>query len=227
MKVEVVEPQRQYQAIFEDEATVAVTTIVGAHRRLLRLVVAVVREYRTEESLRNRDPSLRKYARTYVREKSDRAPIDAICTSIEKLYREFNPDHVRGILIEAMLQDAIKTQYGGGKDLLDNNVKFAVLHNGDQYTSTTSIDVIGFSDDARIGECHDCKVRSKAFDKKWLLELIGSVAPLGFRIGLATADSEARALHALKDMGITLSPRYAVLITADRWPNLLPLQKVI
>jgi hypothetical protein len=206
--------------ILEDENTQTIVDAVAQEAGLRTFLMSVIRDFKSRQALNDRNPNLRKTANNYAGSKVERNAVGRICGAIEALYRDFEPSHVRGALLEALLQRAIQTRYGGGSDWLENNIEFRVEHGGDSHTTTTSVDVVGLDVAAEQGECHDCKVRAKKVDVNWLEELQNDVAPFGFRIGIATADSARLARRDLKRQG-RLAAATSV-IAYDNW--VLPLQ---
>jgi hypothetical protein len=101
--------------------------------------------------------------------------------------------------------------------LLDNNLELEISDGKVSHTTSTSVDVVGFCAVEDRGECHDCKVRSREFDMDWLKELVDNVAPFGFRIGAATADSITVAKRRIN------AGSGALLVCPDTW-GVLPLQ---
>jgi hypothetical protein len=220
LKAEVTGRDEVMLPIIEDAATQEVVDAVAQDRVLLAFLMSVIRDFTDRQALTDRSPNLRKLANNYAHSKAERNAVGRICGSIETLYRDFDPAHVRGALLEALVQRAIKARYGGGSDWLQNNIEFRIEKGEDSHTTTTSVDVLGIDMAAELGECHDCKVRAKKVDPKWLKELQDDLAPIGFRIGIATAGSARVARRDLARIG-KLSAATA-LITYDNWD--LPLQ---
>jgi hypothetical protein len=219
MEVKTLGVEAAHRRVFNDERTQAIVDAAHDRRHLVALVAAIIRSFTTAASLTDRKPNLRQVGETHKSSSGDRSAVKTICDSAEGLYADFNPGNVRGVLLEAMVQRAIQTRYGGAGDLLDNNLEVEVCGGGKSHRTSTSIDVIGVDDEADLGECHDCKVRSRDFDGEWLKELTGSVAPFGFRIGMATVDSERVAQHELGKIGIRPTGG-ATIVTPYRWADL-------
>lgn len=209
-----------HRPIFEHESTLEIVDAVQEHPRLLGLLTQIIRDFHDKESLKKRTLNLRKAGNYYAGQRVYRRPVEKICRGIETLYTDFEPSSVRGVLLEAMVQRSIQHRYGGSQDLVENNLEIRFEDGKRVHQTSTSIDVIGLDFAAELGECHDCKVSSKKFDCDWLRELTEKVAPFGFRIGIATADSEQVARRALRRNGFHLGAS-AVLVASDTWP--LPL----
>jgi hypothetical protein len=137
--------------------------------------------------------------------------------ALTELLRSYDPGHVRGAVIEGLVETRLRVRYGG--HILDNNV-FLQFENGAAYTTSRSVDVVGWDGDD--GECHDCKARARAFVPEWILELEDDVGPRGLAIGLVTADSFRPAQRALANNGIRL--RTATLISLEKLWDLAPLR---
>jgi hypothetical protein len=206
--------------IIEDSDTQEVVDAVAQDKALRAFLMSAIRDFQDRQALSDRTPNLRKLANNYAGSKGQRNAVGRICGAIESLYGRFDPSHVRGALLEALVQRAIQTRYGGGADWLENNIEFKVEEDDDVRETTTSVDVLGVDVAADLGECHDCKVRARKVDPKWLEELQDDFTQFGFRIGVATADSARVARRDLKRGG-KLSAATAV-ITHDNW--VLPLQ---
>lgn len=205
-----------HQAIFDHAATQEIVDAVQEHPKLLGLLAQIIRDFRDRESLRQRTPNLRKVGNYYLGYRAHRNAVNVICAGIETLYGAFEPSSVRGVLLEAMIQRTIQSRYGASNDILDNNVAIRFEDGARVHQTSTSIDVFGLDSGAGKGECHDCKVSSKKFDPNWIQELTENVAPFGFRIGVATADSEQVARRALQRIGIRLGAA-ATLVASDSW----------
>jgi len=221
MKIKKVSVETAHRQIFEDESTALIVEATRAHPHLTAFVAQIIRTFTAQSALTSRNPNLRQLSAVHQRGRHDRAAAQRICASIEHLYDEFDPGNVRGVLLEAMVQQAIQSRYGGARDLLENNLQIEISAEGKSHTTSTSVDVIGFDGDAEEGECHDCKVRSRDFDKDWLRELLSTVAPFGFRIGIATVDSAAVARRELARLGVHTTAS-GTLVTPDSL-RLLPL----
>lgn len=143
-----------------------------------------------------------------------------IQTALAGLYDEHDEGSVRGVLLEKLVEQQIRSRYGGASDLCDNNVKIRVAGSDPDHMTSTSIDVIGF--DGSIGEGHDCKADSKRFVKyrPWVTELDEKVARPDLSIGLVTADSTRTAR---RKMG-SLQPKRLILIGEEHLFTRLPLR---
>jgi hypothetical protein len=143
-----------------------------------------------------------------------------IHTALAGLYAEHDEGSVRGVLLEKLVEQQIRSRYGGTDHLCDNNVKVRVAGSDPDHTTSTSIDVIGF--DGSIGEGHDCKADSKRFVKyrPWITELDEKVARPDLSIGLVTADSSNTAR---RKMG-SFRPQHLILIGEEHLFTRLPLR---
>lgn len=217
MKVTPLAVEDVHRKVFEDPLVEQVVEAVHAHRPLLAFLTSVLRDYRNASALKTRNPSLRKFAAAQGARRAERGSLDRLCTAIERLYAKHDPSTVRGVIVEALVQRSIQPRYGGADDMLENNLRFKVEDGaGNSHETSTSIDVIGVCGADAAGECIDCKVSSRAFKRPWIEELADHVAPFGFRIGLATADSPQTARRRLKSAGIGIGGNTS-LITPENW----------
>jgi hypothetical protein len=222
VRIGIVSRSEQYDAIHNDEAMTDIVEAVREHPHLLRLVAQLLREFQSLDQLRglrSGRPSAHVFAQHYRSGRAVGRGVDKIVGGFDRLYMTFNEGNVRGAVLEALVESKIRSRYGGADHLLTNNVVFR-LSNGQEYVSSTSIDVIGF--DGERGECVDCKARSRAFAKPWIDELVANVVPRGLRVGLATADSTRTAERELKRNSV--STRNATIVTPDNFWQVLPLQ---
>ncbi len=202
--------------ILEHEKTQEIVDAVAQADSLRAFLMHVIRDFPTLESLADRKPNVRKLSNDYANSKAERNSAARICGAVETLFRGFDPSHVRGALLEALIQRAIQTRYGAREDWLENNIEFKVQLGAASHTTSTSVDVVGVDTASKVGECHDCKVRAKKFDLKWLKELRDDIAPFGFRVGIATADSARLARRDLQKAGFSLDAS-TVLVASDSW----------
>jgi len=220
MKIEETGRDEVMRPILEDENTQTIVDAVAQEAGLRAFLMSVIRDFKDRRELTARNPNLRKLANNYAGSRSERSAADRLCRSIELLYARFDPSNVRGAILEAVVQRAIQVRYGGGSDWLENNIAFRIERDGETLTTSTSVDVLGIDMTAESGECHDCKVRARKVDADWLNELQDKLAPFGFRIGIATADSARVAKREMKLLG-GLNASTSV-IAFDHW--VLPLQ---
>ena len=216
----------QYDNILDDPTYERLLDEAQAGRPVLELILAAIRQFHTlndvENGLGGTGPTLRKFASSWGRTRSERSAVSRVVRGMTQLYRRHRASDVRGMLLEGLVFRRLVPRYAGADCELHNNAKFR-LENGASYTSgDRSIDVIGF--DGSAGECHDCKIQARRFEADWATELVGSVIPLGFRVGLVTADSEAVAWRHLREKGIDLA-QVTVLTSESLW-RAAPLQVV-
>jgi hypothetical protein len=214
---------RDHQAIFDDEDFQRVVEEAGRSKAMLQFVGAAIRRYEDREQvLRGRaggDQNMEAFAATFHRDSRARATAVSLARSFAQLYERFDPGNARGCLIEAMVQTRLRSRYDGPQALLDNNA-FVTLANGVEYTTSTSVDVVGH--DGGRGECHDCKARGRNVETAWIAELVAELAPHRFRIGVATADSTSAASQQMTTSGFQI-PAAVTVTGPESWWDGLPL----
>lgn len=127
---------------------------------------------------------------------------------------------LRGAIIEGLVLAQLEPRYGQNQ-LVDNAVVRIEDDGGSTtYESRTTVDVTGW--DGNVGECLDCKTRTKRVDLDLLLDLEGGLPDPEFRIGLVTADSAVVMADTLSKTEYRPSSR-TTLIPLERLVDLAPL----
>jgi hypothetical protein len=224
VKVEHVEPDAGFDAILNDSAFRTLLDEVLTDKAVLLLMAQVILKYTTVASLRGSTqsnlPSVHVFAAKFIpaRPRSAQKVADSFVT----LYGGHDPGHVRGAILEGLVERRLSTRYGGSGQDLVNNHKIRLSESGRiLYTSSSSIDVTGW--DGTVGECHDCKAASHTFRGRFILELETELVPRRFKVGLVTADSRQRVLFNFKKKGIP-EPRFAQIVPMEHLWTLAPLQ---
>lgn len=160
------------------------------------------------------------FARPHQSSPSD---LDRLCNEmgphLSALYRRHEPGRVRGAVVEHLVLDAISARYRHNN--LDDNV-FVILKNGVDYRTPRSIDVVGW--DGHLGECYDCKTRSRSFDVDFARNLEANLPAARFKIGLVSTDSEVPMARELREAGYAPAS-HTTLISLERLWDLAPLQQ--
>jgi hypothetical protein len=192
---------------------------------MVELVLFAIREYPTHHSLVNgrggEAVGLASHVSRRRLGRGERNRAKRIVRALDGLYRDFDPSHVRGLLIEKLVEQQIRPRYSGAGDICDNNVRIEIGPTHWRHETSTGFDVLGW--DGTEGEGHDCKADAVSWrDKKdWIAELDSEVVPRGLAVGLVTADSKSTAERKLAREGIRHGR--LVLIDADRLFMRLPL----
>jgi hypothetical protein len=235
MRVEIGERETQFDDLRNDsDIATLIDQITRRRGIMLPLLIELIRLYKTDLEFRNGIGGQRpdRYAASYIgRRRCTRAESEAarrLVSSLGTLFRRYAgiENLLRGFLVEMLVKHALRSRYAAsGADILEDNVKFAIL-NGTPYESRTTIDVIGYERARNLGEVHDCKLSATGWKKApalaWARELEGQVAPRGIRVGFVTITARDRAKPILEDLGIG---RASELIPLERIWELAPLQK--
>jgi hypothetical protein len=149
------------------------------------------------------------------------AAISEAATLLTALYTTWSGrlGNLRGALIEGLVLAQLDTRYSLNR--LADNVTLT-LENGIEYTSITTIDVVGW--DGNRGECHDCKARAKRVDIGLVRDLEQNLPQPEFRVGVVTTDSGPVMAAALRELGYVPAPG-TELIPLERLWDLAPLQR--
>src|ERR1022692_83976 len=196
--------ERDHQAVFDDEDFQFVVEQAAASKDLLHFLGTVINRYDSREEILHGKPgegrNMAAWANSFLRDRRARAAGVKLSHRLEGLYDRFDPAHVRGCLIEAMVERRLRLRgrYAGPSAQLENNVRVEIT-NGTHYESSTSVDVVGH--DGRRGECHDCKARGRSVKTDLVKELVANLVPRGFLIGIATAESAQAASWAIEASG--------------------------
>jgi hypothetical protein len=225
VKVEFVEPEAGFAAILEDPQCLTIIDEIVSDRTLLLLVSEIILSYYTLTALKGakgiEGPNVHRFAEVWTAPKKKQSAGRRIANAFVALYTAHNPDHVRGALLEGLVERKLAGRYGATDQQLVNNHKLRCI-NDDTYTTSRSVDVVGWDSGRRVGECHDCKVSSKEFKRGFIRELERDVVPRGFKVGLVTAHSRQTTLFSFKKKEIEL--RVAQIVSLERLWDLAPLQ---
>ncbi|MCW3000648.1 MAG: hypothetical protein JWN65_4197 [Solirubrobacterales bacterium] len=206
--------EASHNAIFADSNFTDVIEAAAEHRELMHFIGVVVRRCKRREDLSGT------LMGTLIKmvEVRRRPRAQGLVNRLERLYETYNPGNLRGCIIEAMVMERLRFRYQS--PYWADNVFLSV--NG-SYTTTTSIDALGWDPVNRVGEAHDCKARAKDCSPVWLNELLDELPKHGFRVGLATTDSGTTAKEVLKKLGVLKTDRLTV-VGPETWWTGLPLQ---
>lgn len=194
---------------------------------MVDLVLLAIREWETHPTLvYGRGGDNKGLAHFVSRQKygpGERSRAARIVKGLVGLYRDFNEGHVRGVLLEQLVEQQLRSRYAGTGCLCENNVKIELGPASSRHQTSRGLDVVGW--DGRVGEGHDCKTDAVSWKSKqsWLDELSSDVAPRGLLVGLVTADSRSVAERKLRREGVQF--RGLTLVHADRLYAALPMHK--
>lgn len=223
MRVEFVEPDFGFAAILADPAFSDLIDLVVRDDTILGLVAQLIKSYHTRQSLEGAGgrPTIDAFVATFASRPRSRTAAGKTSAAFRALYANHDPHHVRGAILEGMVEHKLKSRYGAPTDDLKNNHK--IRCSGDEhapYESSTTIDVIGW--DRTVGECHDCKVAAKGFDSAFITEMETNLVPRRFKVGMVTADTQAQTSVEFKRKNFR--PRSAQIIPFERLWRMAPLQ---
>lgn len=213
----------RFDDIFADGAFKKIEDAFRAEPSVRPFVVAVVQLYLDDRA--GAWNEIGTYARLWgVRhdnnaEEATHKEINEVAALLQTLYTAYGADRLRGALLEGLVRGALKPRYGS--ESLEDNAYIAI-RNGISYDSPTDIDVVGWDSQDNVGECHDCKVRSRWFDPSLLKELDSNLPQPEFRIGLVSTDSYMTVVAALRASGVSVSNRMNI-IDVEYLPQLAPL----
>jgi hypothetical protein len=219
--------ERDHQGVFDDEDFQFVVEQATSNKDLLHFLGSVISRYESREEILHGKPgegqNMAAYANSFLRDRRARAAGVKLSHCLEALYGRFDARHVRGCLIEAMVEGRLRLRgrYADPSAQLANNVHVEIT-NGTHYESSTSIDVVGH--DGRRGECHDCKARGRYVRTSLVKELVANLVPRGFLIGVATAESAPTASRAIAANGFPIPPSVTVTGPESWWEG-IPLWK--
>jgi hypothetical protein len=215
----------RFDDIFADEAFKRIEQAFKTQATVRPFVVAVVQLYLDDKG--GAWNEIDTYARLWgvTHNDADETMLDEIsevATLLQSLYTTYGPDRLRGALFEGLVRGALEPKYA--TEVLEDNAVITI-RNGFNYDSSTDIDVVGWHDQEQVGECHDCKVRSRWFDPDLLKELDLNLPQPEFRIGLVSTDSYMTVVAALRANGVSVSNRMNI-IDVEHLPRLAPLHPV-
>lgn len=216
---------------FEEDATVDFAAIVSdedfsnlvsiiSDNRLARVVVGAVLAAFKRPSVQP-DGVTKMISHFAKQHHSTPTELDQLCSEVGPLlaglYQRHHAGRVRGAVVEHLVLEALRPRYG--ENNLDDNV--FVLLDETAYRSSRSVDVAGW--DGNVGECHDCKTRSRSFDLDFARNLEQNLPPEHFRIGLVSTDSEAVTAGQLAARGYSPASHTRVIALEQLW-DIVPLQ---
>ena len=123
---------------------------------------------------------------------------------------------MRGAVVEHLVLEAIRPRYREN-NLADN---VFVLIEETSYRTSRSVDVAGW--DGNVGECHDCKTRSRGFDADFAQPGAEFLAE-HFKIGLVSTDSEMVTAGEFAAAGYSPAAHTYVIALEQLW-DIAPLQ---
>jgi hypothetical protein len=214
-----------FDAIMADSNFVDLVDEVIRHKVVLFFVAGVIKRYTSAADLADGPHgsglTIDVFAQRFVPTRGVSAAAGRAAQKVgvflKKLYASHDPAHVRGAIIEGLVERRLATRYSGS--LLENNV-YLELANGTPYRSSRSLDVFGW--DESVGEGHDCKARARQFVSEWTDELQRELVPRTLKVGLVTADSYRPAMDELKRAGVKIPQ--ATLISLEQLWDFAPLQ---
>jgi hypothetical protein len=219
-----------FDEIFEDADFQALKASFAADVRVRQFVPGIVKTY---WKCPVTDDALRRYAANWAHPHRGGGPELAAAIAgptelIVALYGRFGTNtgslgRLRGAIIEGLVLAQLEPRYGQNQ-LVDNAVVSIEDDAGTKtYESRTTVDVNGW--DGNVGECLDCKTRTKWVDLDLLLDLEGGLPDPEFRIALVTADSAVVMADTLSRTEYRPSSR-TTLIPLERLVDLAPLHPV-
>lgn len=215
------DPDRCHQAVFDDDDFQFVIEQAAKSRQMLMFVASAIRDFENHKQLVHGKPgsgrNMESVANSFLKGKRARESGVALSRKLAILYERFDPGIVRGCLIESMVEGQLRARYVGSE--LDNNV-FIKLENSADYQTSTSVDVAGYDGDR--GEAHDCKAKGRSVETSFIDELVESLSPHGFRIGVATAESTRTAAQGMSRGGYRV-PSSVTIAGPEQWWDGLPL----
>lgn len=223
MRVEFVEPDYGFAAILADPAFGDLIELVMRDETILGLVAQVIKSYQTRPSLDGAggQPAIEAFVATFASRPRSKSSAGKTSAAFRALYANHDPRHVRGAILEGMVEQRLKVRYSGQDHDLVNNHKIRCSDDDHApYVSSTTVDVIGW--DRTVGECHDCKVAARGFDSAFIGEMETNLVPRRFKIGMVTADTQAQTSVELQRKNFR--PRSAQVIPFERLWQMAPLQ---
>lgn len=143
--------------------------------------------------------------------------------SLYNAHGTLDASRLRGALIEGLVHWRLSGRYAPPCCLTDN-ATLTVEDEGSSYSSSTTIDVVGWDDAARLGECHDCKVQPHRVCHALIAELAQNLSPSHFKIAISTAVSRSSAIATLKRDGRYPLPANVHLLGIEDLMDRAPLQ---
>lgn len=227
MKVEIVERETAHDKLIADPALQELVGEVAGQPKMAGLAASILVNYKTLAAVQDGvgvSDKLKNFAPQFLPDRSVRATVTRSVELVEDLYTRFDPAHVRGVVLEQIIEHRLRRRYVSKADTLANNARFKVVNGTTFETKNKDVDVIGFDPRAQKGEVHACKIKSGEFksEKTFLDKLSRELPPRGIHVGLVVAEGRHPAEKRLARDGVNI--RTARCIGFEDWYKLAPLQ---